>query len=260
MIPEHFTPKTALSPTVIRLGWISFFADLSSEMLYPITPIFLTSVLGTPIVLVGLIEGIAEATASLLKTYSGRWSDQLSRRKPFMVFGYFLAAITKPMIGLAHSWTQVLAARGLDRTGKGLRSAPRDALLADAIPKSQRGQAFGWHRGMDTMGATLGPLIAIIFLYIHPHHLRPLYYLAVIPGLISVAIAMSVVEPPPSESKSTEKWTFQWAEFSKPFKQYLVSWGIFSLVNSSDVFLLLCAKHMGLSVIKVILVYCFYNL
>lgn len=130
---EKTSEQKALNPTVVKLGIVSFFADVASEMLYPITPIFLTSILGASVTSVGLIEGIAESIASLLKTYSGSWSDSISKRKPFILFGYFLGAISKPLIGLSHSWSGVLGARAIDRTGKGLRSAPRDALIADCV-------------------------------------------------------------------------------------------------------------------------------
>jgi MFS-type transporter involved in bile tolerance (Atg22 family) len=157
-----------LNPTIIKLGLVSFFADIASEMLYPITPIFLTTVLGASMASLGLVEGIAEAIASLLKTYSGSWSDSIARRKPFIVVGYLFGAVSKPFIGLSQSWVQVLGARVLDRTGKGIRTAPRDALIADSINHNKVGAAFGLHRAMDTLGATIGPLLTIYFLNLNP--------------------------------------------------------------------------------------------
>jgi MFS family permease len=254
--------KEVLTPTVVTLGLVSLFADISSEMLYPITPIFLTSVLGASMSSVGLIEGAAEATASLLKTYSGAWSDRIGRRMPFVAFGYFLAAVGKPLIGFSSSWTQVLLARSLDRTGKGLRTAPRDALLAEAVPEKLRGAAFGWHRAMDTMGAAIGPLFAILFLSKQgEHNLRAIYYWAVIPGLAAVAISLLVKEKT-SYSKSTKNSVkfFDHKSFSPAFKTYLLSWALFSLTNSSDVFLLMKAKGAGFGLSSVILLYCGYNL
>lgn len=250
-----------LSQTVIRLGLVSFFADISSEMLYPITPIFLTGVLGASMLSVGIIEGVAEGIASLLKIYSGAWSDRTQKRKPWIVGGYLLAALSKPLIGMSSSWGHVLAARGIDRTGKGLRTAPRDALLAESVPSAYRAEAFGWHRLMDTLGAAIGPLFAISFLSLHPSELRPLYYWAAIPGFVAVGIACLV-----QESKTVLKLPrqaalrFSWRETSPAFRSYLGAWTIFALGNSSDAFLLLKAKHSGISLVSTILMYCLYNL
>ncbi len=250
-----------LSSTVIRLGLVSFFADVSSEMLYPITPIFLTKTLGASMLSVGLIEGVAESIASLLKTYSGALSDRLRRRRPFIVSGYFLAAVAKPIIGLAAGWPLVLFARGLDRTGKGIRTAPRDALLSDSVAPDVQGEAFGWHRMMDTMGAALGPLLAIYYLNGSAENLRPLYFWAVIPGLASVAIAFSVRESSKvARQKASSKKVWRWRDASSSFRTYLFAWGVFSVANSSDVFLILKAKSTGLSLSTTILMYCGYNL
>ena len=251
-----------LNPTVVKLGLVSLFADISSEMLYPITPIFLTTVLGASMTSIGLIEGVAEVIASTLKFYSGLWSDRMAKRKPFIVIGYFISAIAKPLVGSAMSWPQVLVARGFDRTGKGLRGAPRDAMLAEAVIEKIRGQAYGWHRAMDTLGAAIGPLLAVVYLNFAGEDLRPIYYLAVIPGLIAVGIVLSVKEKK-MQTVSAVKIQFSsadWRQFSKTFKVYLASWGIFSLANSSDVFLLLRARQSGLSINSVIFMYCFYNL
>lgn len=250
----------ALSKTAIRLGLVSFFADISSEMLYPITPIFLTSVLGASMLSVGLIEGTAESIASLLKTYAGAHSDRIRRRRPFIIGGYFLAAIAKPVIGIASTWPIVLLGRAIDRTGKGVRTAPRDALLSDSVPPEMQGEAFGWHRLMDTLGAAIGPLIAILFLNRSIGDMRSLYFLALIPGLISVFIALSVreVEKRPDDKKENAN-SFRWSEINPAFKTYLIAWGIFSVANSSDVFLILKAKNAGSSLTTTILMYCFYN-
>ena len=253
----------ALNPTVVKLGLVSLFADISSEMLYPITPIFLTTVLGASMTSIGLIEGVAEVIASTLKFYSGLWSDRVAKRKPFIALGYFISAIAKPFIGGATSWTHVLMARGFDRTGKGLRGAPRDALLAETVSEKIRGQAFGWHRAMDTMGAAIGPLLAVVYLTYAGENLRSIYNLALIPGLIAVGIVLSVKEQKTVQTVSAVKIRLSWAawrQFSKNFKIYLASWGIFSLVNSSDVFLLLKARESGLALNSVIFMYCFYNL
>jgi MFS family permease len=250
----------ALNPTVVKLGLVSFFADISSEMLYPITPIFLTTVLGASMTSVGIVEGTAEAVASLLKTYSGFWSDRISRRKPFIALGYLLAAIAKPITGAAGNWQQVLLARALDRTGKGIRTAPRDALLAEAVSEKNRGAAFGWHRAMDTSGAILGPLLALLFLSRSPGNLRPIYYWAIIPGFLSVLLALSVAEKRGQKKRSVHKiGLFRAKDYSVGFKTFLVSWGIFSLTNSSDVFLLMKTRAAGLELKQTIILYCFYN-
>lgn len=259
---EQETSEKVLNPTVVKLGLVSLFADISSEMLYPITPIFLTSVLGASMLSVGFIEGVAEAIASLLKTYAGLWSDRILQRKPFILIGYLLSAIAKPITGMAGSWPQVLVARGLDRTGKGLRSAPRDALLAEAVSLKQRGAAFGWHRAMDTFGAALGPLLAVLYLSYFDQDLRSIYYFALIPGLIAVVIVFSIKENKKIIKKEIHTFSvkLKWSELSKDFRTYLISWGLFSIANSSDVFLLLKAKEQGIGLNTVIFMYCFYNL
>jgi len=256
----------SLPGTVKKLGWVSFFADVSSEMLYPITPLFLTTVLGASTMSVGLIEGVAEAIASLLKTSSGFWADRIHRRKPFVVVGYLLAALAKPGIGLSQSWLQVLAARGLDRVGKGLRTAPRDALIVDAVSAENRGAAFGWHRGMDTMGAFVGPLFAAAILQWHWMSLRSIYNWALLPGLAAVAVTLTLKEKPqqPRAGKDKDTTTVAspvQAERTREFRKFLFAWVVFALCNSSDVFLLLRAqKTSGVSPAIVILLYCAYNL
>ncbi|MGZ3769311.1 MAG: MFS transporter [Bdellovibrio sp.] len=263
------TKVSALSPTVKRLGLISFLADVSSEMLYPITPIFLTTVLGASMTNLGFIEGLAEAIASLLKSYSGIWSDRFGRRTPFIWLGYLFAALSKPLIGISRSWHQVLFARAFDRTGKGLRSAPRDAMLAESVSEELRGAAFGWHRMMDTMGAAVGPLLAILFLS-YSVEIRKIYLFAFIPGILSFLVALSLKDKR-KESKSKEKTNEKLNPISqaiqiplrslpRDFRFYLLSWTIFSLVNSSDVFLLLKTEHEGIDLQQTILLYCFYNL
>ena len=228
-------------------------------MLYPITPIFLIS-LGASMSSIGLIEGVAEAIASLMKTFSGAWSDKIQKRKPFIACGYFLAAIAKPMTGLASTWPQVLIARSLDRTGKGLRGAPRDAMLSEAVVPEHRGEAFGWHRAMDTLGATLGPLIALVYLHFYQNNLKNIYYLALIPGLIAVIFVLKIKENPPLTQKNKDPFILNFKTLPSNFKKFIFCWGIFAVVNSSDVFLLLKAKQQGLSLTEVILIYCFYNL
>ncbi|MGZ3773431.1 MAG: MFS transporter [Pseudobdellovibrionaceae bacterium] len=250
---------SALSPTVKRLGLVSFLADVSSEMLYPITPIFLTAVLGASVTYLGVVEGIAEAIASLMKTYSGFWSDRIRQRKPFIWTGYLLAALGKPLIGVSHAWTEVLFARAIDRTGKGIRTAPRDAMIAESVPEQLRGAAFGWHRLMDTMGAAVGPLLAIVFLNFS-NEMRHIYFYAFIPGILAVIVALTVKEKMPKHKEVSKKSWSSFFSLSKEYKYYLFCWTIFSLVNSSDVFLLLKTKQAGEDLHQTILLYCFYNI
>lgn len=266
---QQNTSHSKLHPTILKLGLVSFFADISSEMLYPITPIFLTTVLGASMTSLGVIEGCAEAVASLLKTYSGVWSDKISKRKPFIFFGYLLAALAKPLVGFSQSWLHVLFARSLDRLGKGIRSAPRDALIADSVSSEKRGAAFGWHRGMDTLGAALGPLMALYFLTLHPQDLRSIYKWALIPGLVAVLLVLSVSEKSSAIKNKTsnnnlispkKNWFEHWHSLDLNLKKFFAAWGVFSLTNSSDVFLLLKAKSTGASIQTIILLYCAYNL
>jgi len=251
-----------LSPTVIRLGWVSFFADVSSEMLYPIVPIFLTSVLGAPVSAVGLIEGVAEAVASLLKSYFGALSDALGRRKPFVFSGYVFSAVAKPLIAVAGGWPLVLVARSLDRLGKGMRTAPRDALLADSVPPESLGRAFGWHRGMDTMGAVVGPLIALWMLSSYHGSLRWAFVAAVVPGLAGALLVLTVAEHAPARDGGTSVARASTATIPLPtsFFMYMLGWGLFSIANSSDMFLLLRSKEVGFSNTGTVSLYVLYNI
>ena len=253
--------QTVLNPTVIKLGLVSFFADVASEMLYPVTPIFLTTILGASMASLGLIEGFAEAAASILKLFSGGWSDAIGKRKPFVVAGYLLSALSKPLIGISQNWFQIFGARSIDRVGKGIRSAPRDALIAESVSSSQRGEAFGWHRGMDTLGAAIGPLLTIFLLSAYSENLRTLYFWALIPGFISVVLVLTVKETKQETQKIPwENPLKSWNIFDLKFKKYIYAWGLFSLVNSSDVFLLMKVKSSGFSTSMVILFFCAYNL
>ncbi len=257
-----------LPPTVKALGFVSLLTDLSSEMVYPINGTLLR-MLGAPASVIGLIEGLAESTASVLKLYSGTLSDKLGQRKPLALLGYGLAALSKPLIGAAGIWPQILFARLLDRTGKGLRGAPRDALIADVCPKEQRGRAFGLHRSLDTTGAVLGPLVGYFFLRASPHGLRNLYWLAFIPALLGVLLLLIVVRETPRERHPLREANLPpapsgFAKGGKPspaFRRYLLAVGIFSLVNSSDQFLLIRAQEgAALTPERVLLLYALFNL
>jgi len=232
--------------TVRALGAVSFLADVSSEMVYAANPALLTRVLGAAPWAVGVIEGIAESTASLLRLYAGWLSDRIGRRKPLTLAGYGLGAVSKPLIGLATGWGGVLVGRFLDRAGKGLRSAPRDALIAESCSPEVRGRAFGLHRGMDTAGAVLGPLIGYAFLSWRPGALRDLYLLAFAPGALAVAVLAIWVR----ERRRPDKITApspplpSFRGLSSAYRRYLIALAVFSIGNSSDAFLVLRAQDV----------------
>jgi MFS family permease len=206
---------------------------------------------------VGLIEGIAESTASLLKVFSGWYSDRTGRRKPLVLAGYSVSAISKPLIAFAYAWPIVLSARFMDRFGKGVRTSARDALIADSCDIAQRGKSYGLHRTMDTIGAVLGPVIAIAILYLTNDNYRLLFLVAFIPGLISIFLVKFLV----SERRCVPnaKVSFKLSQFGKEFKIFLLISVIFALGNSSDVFLILRAQDLGFSVSTVLLCYIVYN-
>jgi MFS family permease len=246
-----------LDPNIRSLGWVSFFADLSSEIVYPLFPLFVTGVLGAPAAVLGLIEGIAEATASIAKYPFGQWSDYTGRRRIFAACGYGLAGAGKLVIAVATVWPVALAGRFVDRLGKGMRGAPRDALIAASATDKERGIAFGLHRAMDTMGAVLGPLVALLLIELDVP-LRWVFAVAVIPGLLSVlVIALFVRE----RRQQPHQAAFRLSLPKAPaFRWLLLATLIFSVGNSSDMFILLRAQSVGLGVAGVILLYVLYNL
>ena len=251
-----------LPADVKRLGWVSFFTDISSEMLYAITPIFLTSVLGASAGIVGVIEGIAEATASILKGLSGWYSDRIRNRKRFIFAGYTLSAVAKPLIAVASSWLFVLIARFLDRFGKGVRGSARDALIADVTPKEQRGRAFGLHRAMDTAGALIGVVISYVILQSMSDSgnqqilLRNLYWLAFFPAILGVGFIFFVRE---SKAENAVKSTHRGKKFGKQYWLIVAIAGVAYLGFSSDAFLILKAKDIGLPLPQVLLAYIAFN-
>ncbi len=254
-----------LNRTVKALGVVSLLADVSSEMVYPLNPIFITRVLGAPAWALGLIEGIAESTASLLKLYSGWLSDRAGKRKPLAVTGYALSAVGKPMIALSSVWGHMLAARFVDRVGKGLRTAPRDALIAENCDADQRGRAFGFHRSMDTVGAVLGPLIGYVLL---SRFLRgpealvfpSVYWIAFIPGVLGVAVIWLWVSEPEAKPLAGNAFRPSFRDLGPGFRKYLLIVALFSIGNSSDVFLILRAQQdMGVSPSNVFLLYALFN-
>jgi MFS family permease len=231
-----------IKKNVFVLGLVSFFTDISSEMLYPIIPIFLTTVLGAPMSVVGVIEGIAESTASIMKVISGWLSDKSGKRKPYVIYGYSLSTISKPLLAFAATWHFVLIARFLDRFGKGLRSSARDALIADSTEVQYRGKAFGFHQGLDTLGAVIGPLFALLFLYLLDEKYQLIFLIAFIPALISVVLLFFFVSEKKGEKK--EGIQFKLSDFSREFKIFLLITLIFALGNSSNAFLILRANNI----------------
>ncbi len=230
------------------LGAVSFFTDVSSEMIYPLLPVFLTSVLGASAGFIGAIEGAAESTAALLKLASGWWSDRVRRRKPLVVAGYALASAVRPLVAIAQSATQVLLIRVSDRVGKGLRNSPRDALIADSVHPSIRGRAFGFRSAADNAGALLGPLIAFALLtWWHPT-LRTVFWLASIPGAIAVVVAIVGVREVDRQGTTTSNKTELSGGMGTRFWVFLAIIFVFTLGNSTDAFLLLRARQLGVPV------------
>jgi MFS family permease len=247
--------------TVWLLGLVSFFNDLSAEMIYPIVPIFLTTVLGTPIQIVGLIEGLAEATASIGKYGFGTFSDYLKKRKIFVILGYSFGAVSKLLIAAATSWPLVLFSRFIDRTGKGLRTAPRDSILLENTTSTNKGYIFGFHRAFDSLGAVFGPLAGLALLYFLKENMRLTFMIAFIPSVIAVFLLFLVKEKKVPAEKTERKFVkISWKAISGPLKIFLISSFIFSLGNSSDAFLILRAKDLGLTTTLAVLTYVLYNI
>ena len=238
--------KTLLSlpRTVWLIGLISFVNDSASEMLYPLMPLYLASVLMAGPKALGIIEGIAEATSSIFKLVSGVIIDRTKKSKPWIVIGYSLAGIGRPLIAFANSWLWVLAIRFTDRMGKGLRSSPRDALLAESVHQNQRGITFGLHRSMDNAGAVVGPLLAAMFLSMGVP-LKDIFLWAIVPAVITVVLALCIQEPHKEAAPQASQFSWSLEGMPSQFKRYLVAAGIFALANSSDMFLLLRAREVG---------------
>ena len=255
-MPIDSTPPSGrprLGRNVLVLAAVSFLTDASSEIIYPLLPIFLTTALGASASAVGAIEGVAETTSALLKLASGWWSDRVSRRKPLVVAGYALASLARPLVALAQSATQVLAIRVTDRVGKGVRGAPRDALIAESVDPRIRGRAFGVHRSADHAGAVVGPLVAFALLRWEQLELRTVFLLAAIPGVLSVLVlilgvretARAVPSVPQPASVARPR---AGVPLGRAFWTFLASVFLFTLGNSTDAFLILRANQLGVSV------------
>ena len=256
------SPVPGIPRNVFVLGVVSFAADISTEMLYPVLPIFLTATLGTPVALVGVIEGIAEGTASVSKVPAGWVSDRLPERRPLVALGYGLAALGKLLLALSFFWPVALVARFTDRLGKGVRTSPRDALIADSSTPEQRGRAFGFHRAMDTSGAVLGPLIGLAMVVTFGQsHLRPIFALAIVPAVLSVLLVSLAREHRHRVVvKKSERVPLDLSGAPPGYWLLIGVSLLFAFGNSSDVFLLLRAKDLGFGLDAVILVYVLYNI
>ena len=241
------------------LGWVSFLNDAASEMIYPLLPDFITRTLGAGPALLGLIEGIAESTSSLAKVGAGWWSDKAGRRKPFVVAGYTLATIARPLVGAAQNWGQILAIRFSDRLGKGLRTPPRDALLAEIASSGDRGRAYGIQRAMDNAGAFVGPIVAALLLKFFIHEERTVFLLTLVPGLLAVAVLLFRI-PERKVERRAAKIRLEWPP-KLPRRLWIVI-GIFcffTLANSTDAFLLLRARDCGIPVWQLPLLWAGFN-
>jgi len=248
-----------ISKQVVVLGLVSLFTDFASEMLYPITPLFLTATLGASMAVVGLIEGVAEITAGFLKGYFGALSDKIGKRSIFIIIGYGLSGAVKSMPGILATIPSIVTARIIDRIGKGIRTAPRDALLA-AEANGNTGAVFGFHRAMDTLGAVAGPLAALGLLYFLPGKYQTIYLIALIPSIFAFGFTLTVKEKKTNSIAPKKKLYSQfWKSAPKEYKRLLIIVVLFSFVNSSDVFLILKSKDVSGSDTTSILGYVFYN-
>jgi MFS family permease len=252
--------KLGLPRNVVALSWVSFFQDAASELLYPVFPLFVTVTLGAPVAAVGLIEGVAEATASVGKAVSGRLADR-RRRKPLIALGYGVSTVAKPLMGLALAWPFALFARFIDRVGKGIRTSPRDALLVADTPAAIRGRAFGFHRAADTAGAIVGPLLGLALYEAFDHRLRPLFFVAAVPAAISVAFVARVREhaPTPDERRRAREAQPPVRALPRRYWRVVIVLAIFGLANFSDALLILRARELGLGFVAIVLVYTLYN-
>jgi MFS family permease len=255
--------RSILTRTVLLVSFVSFFTDIASEMLYPVMPVYLQSI-GFSVLLIGILEGMAEATAGLSKGYFGNYSDKLGSRVPFVRWGYTLSAISKPLMAVFTFPLWVFFARTLDRLGKGVRTGARDAILSDESTKENKGKVFGFHRALDTAGAAIGPFAALVFLYYYPAQYQWLFVIAVVPGIIAIALTFLLKDKQQNVSSKKSPGFFSfltyWKQSSKQYKTLVIGLLAFTLFNSSDAFLLLSIKSKGFSDTYMIGIYIFYNL
>jgi len=251
-----------ITRTIWILSAVSLFTDMASELLYPVMPLYLKSI-GFSVLIIGILEGIAEAAAGLSKGYFGRWSDQSGKRLPFVQVGYSLSAIAKPLLALFNWPVWIMTMRTLDRLGKGIRTGARDAMLSGEATPQTKATVFGFHRAMDTLGAVLGPALGLVYLYFNPGDYKPLFFYALIPGILAIAATRLLREKAASPQPtpiSFFSFLNYWKQSPKAYRRIVIGLLLFALVNSSDIFLLLQAKQRGLDEVDVIAIYIFYNL
>ena len=260
--PERVTPAPGshrLGRNVIALGATSFFTDVASEMMYPLLPLFLATVLGASASYIGVIEGAAESVAALLKLLSGWWSDRVASRKRLVLLGYGIASVIRPLTGSARTAAQVLAIRVTDRVGKGIRSTPRDALIAESVNPAIRGRAFGFHAAMDNAGAVLGPLLAFGIIELWHPSLRTVFWLTAIPGGLAFLTLWWFVRDTPHEITGAHAPKLLGGDLPRRFWMYLAVVFVFTLGNSTDAFLLLRARQLGVAVVLAPVLWAFFN-
>jgi MFS family permease len=255
----HTKPSRQSNRGVWIFGWVSFLSDVASDMIFPLLPDFLTRTLKAGPAALGLIEGVAEATSSIMKMISGWWSDRTRRRKPLVVAGYSIAAAARPLVGLATSWGQVLAIRFTDRVGKGIRTAPRDALLSELVPPERRGRAFGLQRAMDNAGAVVGPLLAAALLKFVVDDERSVFLLAAIPGLAAVLLVLFAVKETPKEPRPADLPREPAQPLPRRLKVAIAIFVLFTLASSTDAFLILRARDAGMELWQLPLLWAFFN-
>lgn len=248
-----------LPANVVVLGLVSLLTDISSEMIYPLLPLFLATTLGAGPAFLGIIEGVAESTSSLVKLYSGALADRVRSRKGLVLAGYGLSALVRPLVAFAGSAAQVLAIRFVDRTGKGVRTSPRDALIADTVDGGNRGLAFGFHRAMDHAGALIGPLLASLLLYTVTKDVRTVFLLSAIPGLLAVLLIALRVRETVREPATATATVLLGRLPGGRLRRYLLILFIFTLGNSSDAFLLLKASHAGVPAARIGQLWAFFH-
>lgn len=246
-----------LSRNARILGICSFLSDSSSEMLYPVLPIFLTQIIHAPVTIVGLIEGISVAAANIVTVFSGYLSDRLGRRKAVAFTGAMFSAFSRPIIGLASAWQLVMAARVADRLGKGIRSAPKQALLAESASAASRGRVFGYDRAMDALGSVVGPLLGILFISGLGLEIRSIFFIAAVPAFLAALMLLAVREPRDEAKAQAARPSFR--GLTPDFKKFLVVAAVFGLANSANAFLILRAQQLGFGATAAILAYALFN-
>ncbi len=255
--------KKLITKKIWMLSFVSLLTDMASEMLYPVMPLYLKEI-GFTIAGIGILEGLAEAIAGLSKGYFGTWSDHVGKRVPFIKWGYALSAISKPLMAIFINPWQIFLARAIDRTGKGIRTAPRDALLASEATNETLGRVFGLHRAMDTLGAAIGPGLALAFLFFFPQQYRTLFLLAFIPGVAAVLLTLWLKEKPAPVKPEKKFPSFKafytyWVASTTDYKKLTGALLVFALFNSSDIFLLLRMKESGMDDVLLLSIYIIYN-